>query len=696
MVIIVSDFMVSTLTPYHSGQTSSRPHRWAIEHPLEGKPFVSWDGEGITPPKAHQQDYVMLGTSARATPLRNHFGIPTLDALAYIIQVERENPDAIHVAFAFSYDTEMILKDIPPGRMRRLYKTGVIKWEGYRIEYRRGKWLQITQSALTVSGSIPTEESGETVTDGLLRSGIRGKVTCRIWDVWSFFSCPFIDAVKDYCPDTSPEVISRITSGKLSRGSFTIADLPEMAEYMAEELRLLVEMMDVLRGRLYGAGLRITHWQGPGALASFSLKEHDTERFMTRDHSDEMLKAFMYAYAAGRFELFQMGHYHGTVHQYDIRSAYPNAIRHLPNLNGSSWARWQGERIRSNDFSIFRIRFIHGRLLTSLPMPYFYRDEKHAIHFPNHVEGWYWAPEAAMAQGMPGAEILEGWVLRHDGSKPFAWVEDVYSERAAMKKAGNASQLAYKLLLNSIYGKTAQRVGWEKYDGPPKWHQLEWAGWITSYTRAMLYGAMLSAHNQGGLLGVETDGIYSTVPLDLPIGEKLGEWEHTSCDEMIYLQSGFYFRKIDGSWYVKDSDGMDTEKENAKYRGFDRGSITIEQTISALSRWRPWEDSDAEIVGTTTRFLTMGTYLRMHNPEMWRRVWATELRTVKLGRDGKRIHVASLCPMCAKEISPADSPHPLYVSRPPGGHSRPHSIPWLGGERNPFREQATDLTNVSV
>jgi hypothetical protein len=204
----------------------------------------------------------------------------------------------------------------------------------------------------------------------------------------------------------------------------------------------------------------------------------------------------------------------------------------------------------------------------------------------------------------------------------------------------------------------------------------------------MLFGAMMLAHARDALIGVETDAVFTSEPLPLDVGEGLGQWDHTTYDELIYLQSGFYFRKVNGSWFMRDDNGVETEREYAKFRGFDRGSITLEDTIRALASWRPWDGETAQIVGTTTRFLTMGTYLRMHDPNTWRRVWASEMRTVKLGQDGKRIHVPSLCPLCAQGVSLADAMHPLFVSRPPGGRSRPHSLPWLAGTRNEFREQS--------
>jgi len=96
---------------------------------------------------------------------------------------------------------------------------------------------------------------------------------------------------------------------------------------------------------------------------------------------------------------------------------------------------------------------------------------------------------------------------------------------------GNPAQVALKLCMNSMYGKLAQRIGWDPINRRlPPWHQLEWAGWVTSYTRAKLFN-MLRRIPFKHLIAVETDGIYTTMnPARLGIehSETLGGWEITS------------------------------------------------------------------------------------------------------------------------------------------------------------------------
>lgn len=201
----------------------------------------------------------------------------------------------------------------------------------------------------------------------------------------------------------------------------------------------------------------------------------------------------------------------------------------------------------------------------------------------------------------------------------------------------------------------AQRLGWQEGEPLPRFHQLEMAGWVTSYTRMMLYSAITKAG--GNVIAVETDAVFSTKPLDLDCGPGLGQWELTEHEWITYLQSGTY-------WYP---DPKRPGEVTAKYRGFDKDSISHEDAMQWLRRG----DFSQPLVGTTTRFIGAGTGLGspLH------RCWVTDSRDLSPGKVGKRVHIAEGCNACIHGRSPAEALHPMIcVSR--GGHSQPHALPW--------------------
>ena len=642
MTLVLPPVEVVDYVPYHRGRTA--------RDPLD-KPFIAWDGEGITPDGQTRQHFVLFGNSAGYSVEGRK--LSTDECLALILTTEQEHPNAIHVGFSFGYDVEMMLCDLPIRHLEILKRKGHVIWHGYRIEFKRSKWFQISKR-------------------------VRGEqVAARIWDVWGFFQSSFVAAIKDNIGNI-PE-LARIEAGKSGRKQFSYDELDSgyIREYWKTELDLTVKMMNNLRERLYAADLTIRQWHGPGAIATYAFRTRGMAAAMNHDIPEQVNTAAQYAYAGGRFELFRVGHTPDPVYAYDIRSAYPSAIVDLPDLSNGSWFHNPDpDPAHLARFGVYRIRFTSPAVLSDKPMPYFYRDPRYAIHFPNVVEGWYWTPEAQLAAFMPNdAHIIEGWEYGEDGTRPFAWVRDVYETRAQWKRDGNPSQMALKLLLNSLYGKMAQRVGWEAKGSAPTWHQLEWAGFVTSTARAKIFRAMLLAYGRRALIGVETDGIFSAQPLPLDIGPGLGQWEAETYDAMIYLQSGFYFKRNGEEW-------------TAKYRGFDKASVSQADAMRVLREWEPWTGEAGTLHGTTTRFATMGAYLAAKEPERQRNTWTTSPRSLVIGGDGKRIHRHNACPQCVEKVSPADAMHTTTVSKPIGGMSLRHSLPWLhASDPNPYREK---------
>ncbi len=592
------------------------------------RPFVAWDGEGISYTPGEAQSYVLFGASTGdyiKAPDGKTLG--TVDCFDLLLNVERQNPDCIHVGFGMTYDYNMILRDLDRRHLWRLYRHNVVRWQGYRIELRPHKWLALRKA----------------------------KTALRLFDVWGFFQSSFVVACERFLGADDPE-LDAIRAGKMARSEFTFDQLNrEIVPYWQGELRLLLRLMNSLRNDLATAGFSLASWHGPGAIANAVLRQHKIGAFKN-DCPRDIQRAAQFGYAGGRFELFRCGLYRGSVYEYDINSAYPTAIAGLPNLAGADWE--YVDRYEPGSFGIWHIRHVvRGVTFSgfSTPQPFFHRDKSGHVCYPTNTEGWYWTPEAAFANPL---EIKGGWVLRHDGSKPFDFVPEMYERRREWKQQGISAEKALKLALNSLYGKMAQRTGWNKYGDPiPRWHQLEWAGFVTSTTRAALWAAI--SQKPESVIAVETDAVFTTEPLNLPIGGGLGQWELSEFDWICYIQSGLYYAGKEG-------------KTVAKYRGFDKGSLPynrVERYLGNLDQGR----TNARLFGATTRHIGMGMALR--TKAVWNS-WETNRRRVEIGGGGKRSHVPRLCQACREGRGFLDGLHPLAVTAH-GGKSHPHAIPWL-------------------
>lgn len=588
-----------------------RPNRNPTSHghalnKFERGHFVAWDGEGVTD-QSGKHKYIMLCNSLFGSSLINPAGLSTSDCLQQILEVGERNPKAIHVCFGASYDVNMILGDCARSEVEAI-------WDGhwtlicdgaYAVQYRARKSFSLRRGKPkygNVAGKLTRLDSATGVV---------------LWDVFGFFQSTFVEACEKYLGVDYPE-LEFIREQKQRRQQFTVDELADIERYCLLECRTLEALMIKLREYLEVAELPIKRWDGAGACAAALL-----QREKILDHKRDCMAAVndaaQYAYAGGRMELARYGHAPNTpVYHYDINSAYPTAMCRLPSLRSGEFIRGEGSYQIGLPFSLYRIRF---RFNDCVMYPFFWRADNCSIYYPQEGEGWYWQPEVeaareAMKQGILSGDmtILESFhFVAKSSVSPFAFLPRLYEQRKQWKAEGIGAEKVLKLAINSLYGKTAQQAGGERTGGPPRYHQLEWAGYVTSYTRAMLYRAMLPALADRQIIMCATDGIYSLVPLPaLTLGDKLGQWEFAEHSGITVVQSGVY--------WTHDKDGQ----PRAFCRGFDRGSLHIDEIV------KQWRRKKSSYDASLTRFVTMGSALAGRESFKRWREWRTVPRILSL------------------------------------------------------------------
>lgn len=620
----------------YSGEVKPKPKHESIERkkrrksvPYGSRRFVVWDGEADT--REGRSNYVLFGNSdgweLSGSSLRS------IDCLRFISSTGLVDSQVIHVSFAFKFDVNMLVQDFPKSKVQQLKTEGACWVEEFRLEFLPSKWFRIWDSVRHIN--------------------------IVIYDIFTYFMSSAVKAWKEYLGN-DPRV-EQVSKGKDRRDSFVYEELETLIRpYFRLELELYVCLVERLREYLATADIYPKQWYGPGTIAGQLLRTR-TKNLIRRDLPEEVLEASQYAYFGGRFEQFKTGSYKGPVYSYDIRSAYPHALRLLPDLHTGEWVHSLGEPETLVDFALYRISFdydksgapFHGR--SHIPMPFPFRDTKTQIHYPNKVSGWYWGCEVRAAKEWFRFDISESYVFEtSDDSRPFAFLEEMYQTRRQWKSDGNQAQLALKLGLNSIYGKLAQRVGWdEERNEPPRWHQLEYAGFATAYCRSMVYRAIMQ--NPMSIIAVETDGLFSLEPLNLPLGSELGKWEAEYYDGIVYVQSGVY-------WLSRWKPHRGFEWYKARIRGFGTGELDIRDALNRAPTLTP-------ITGKTHRFAGFNGYL-------YRDSWLTWIDTEHVaiwGGNGKRAHARKLCNKCQ---GGNDKLHDLIIMRPWGGESHPHHLFW--------------------
>lgn len=675
---------LSDVTVENLPKVTTRDER---DTPLEKRRIIAWDGEGMKLDGPDMpQNYVMFGCSAERDMVLVGRDLKTMELLEYIIAVGERYPNAVHVGYGFRYDANMIIKGLPDKYLRTLklnngevtFRLGNIRW---RIHILPGKSFRVTK-----------RWSRDKVNRGK-RSG-DGYVSVKIDDMASFFACPFIDACEsilgDVLTDDDREVISH---GKAARKDNLWNDLPDVKRYWRAEILLMEKMAVKFRDVMFEAGIRLRDWYGPGAIASYLIsKRRLRDHLQNEPVVSEVHEASKIAYAGGRFEMYRVGRIEGPVYGLDINSAYPAALSMAPSLglDHGEWVNVVNPDV-IEEFGVYRITYNHGgraRPIEYAAMPLFHRDVKGSISFPQYVNGWYWSPEAVNAaeigKRVPGSvTIHEGWVWRHDDTRPFEFLRDMFEERLRLGKK-NVLSMPYKLGPNSMYGKLAQRVGWdEKHRLPPKSHCLPLAGWITSYCRANLFKVMVQIP-PSKLIAVETDGIYTTMPVEklvLDTGGGLGQWGCDSYDEMLYLQNGVYHRRDGNEWLAP------------KARGLDIASVSKDVVADYFKNCGSGEFPNL-IVQMRERFIGLNAaYVRGKGVRVkdYLGKWEAGERVMEPGGKGKRAHISKTCVECQMGMTAWDAPHRLAIrTRSMGEMSTPHNLPWenvtVPDEMEQFRE----------
>ena len=498
----------------------------------------------------------------------------------------------------------MMLRDQPRDIMQRILSGQPTFVGQYRIQFRKGKMLRITDRDT--------------------------KRTRTLFDVFTFFGGSFVKACREYLG--SSDLLDEIAAMKLQRSTFTADRQAEVERYMGQELSMLVDLMSTLRVRLASVDIHPAMWHGPGAVASTVLKRHGVKAHKG-DYSDDFRRVAEGAYYGGRFEQFQRGTYEGLVYQYDIRSAYPAAMRLLPSLANATWAHHHGSPDRIEPYGLY-----HVNCRTEHPYGYLPHRRGSGIYYPRWAQGWYWGVE------IPDETTVDEFYTSHGLGEelPFRFVGSMYEQRAELKRDGRPEQLALKLALNSLYGKLAQSKGAQRNEQTSVWklpsfHEVVWAGLITAITRRTISDGLHSV-SPDSIIATETDSIFSLEPLPLDMGPHLGQWDCEMLEGIKYIQSGVSLVKKQGEWTYKT-------------RGF-----TPPVKGSEVSIWSDFlSKGDKGVLKLRqTRF---GTDVRQtHFGEWYETIHRLSLRD---DPNMKRRH--SWCPRCEAGLTYADCLHPMMV-----------------------------------
>lgn len=602
--------------------------------------FIAWDGEGVnpkTPSIQGEQWYSYLANSEGFTLTNYTRRLSTEECFSILIESAKKYPAATNVIFGGSYDVNMWLRDIPEEYLRELYADGKTDWKNYRIEYVPRKTFTLRQYD---TPKFLQDKKGDWHPNY--------KTSFLLWDVFSFFGCRFIDALKEY--KVGLDYLAMIEAGKQERNDFSVERLESfIIPYCNKEIDLLKQLMEQLQSDLQTANLPVSRWDGAGAIATSLMKREGIKAHLGKTEVPAHIQeAFQHAFSGGRIECLLYGHTESTVYHYDINSAYPYAMLDLPSMHGGAWEE-QGAAITSTKI-LNRIEHMKEEVIIvsdisfnfpgHMPMyPFTNRDLGGGITYPSNGRNWIYGIEVVNAAKV--IPHIEQYITIHKTytfhpstkDKPFSFIRELFQLRKEWKRQGIGAQKIVKTGINSLYGKLIQHTGYKESDRKkeiadptPPFFQLQWAGYITAKTRSSMF--LVAMQSPEETICFATDGVFSRVPLNLTTGSDLGEWEYEVHPDFTIVQSGVY-------WY-SDMDGNLT----SKYRGFDHATVQREDVLRSWREghflYRNYTTGLGVRGASSTRFITLGSALAGGERfKLWC-TWHRSDRDLKMFASGKR------------------------------------------------------------
>ena len=667
--------------PYHNGKP---------QNDAKNRRFISCDMETYTPETDSvspvPQCVMLFGFSC----CENHYitgpDLTSKEFLTLIQEVAEQHAQAIFFGFGFKFDTNFLLKDLPKKVIVKIFKhDGGVSYQGIRYEFLQGKYLRISS---TKSKGDPDRHKSWSIT---------------IYEVQNWFSnASLLDAYQAQIGEDEDYLFVAGPTGKAKRSEFKYEELYTIVlPYWKVEQRMYVRLMERMRKLVLDAGLFLPRaWYGPSALIARVYEKQNLKRHLRPGREeildDEYIRACQRAYFGGRFEQFRGGFHDGPIYQYDIVSAYPAAMLELWSWIGTRYDYVDGNSLDRTvpmpaqyRFSVWDIRYTNRQRDTAFlaPMPFPHRMKSGAVLFPHATQTTVWSPELEMHWQNPDVEIIGGYVITPGTTeRPFEFYGDLFRRRALLKRIGNPAQYAIKIAINSGYGKVAQRAGAKltrKGWRIPPYHQLDWAGYITSHCRARIWRAIVCV-GWKNVISVETDGIFTTKPIlrdtlpvtrctpSITLGEDLGQWESTNWEGMIAVQSGIYWLKSGTEW------------TKAKQRGLRRiGSkgITASDALAFLAEYV--SDPTRVMISKTKTFHGIGDVLK----PLWL-CWTEQKRELTFAGTGKRQHARAFGGQPHKELVPLAN-RSLGFTRMEV--SWPHPLPWSPYGDFSYKEMIDEL-----
>jgi hypothetical protein len=282
-------------------------------------------------------------------------------------------------------------------------------------------------------------------------------------------------------------------------------------------------------------GLYVARWLSSGYVAEKILIKYGIVIPKLDETPEAVNEIATNATFGSRIELVRRG-FIPNVYQYDIRSAYPFAFSNLPEITKGKWI--QSKKLHKNALlGFFKIRCNIPKTKHISPFPFLASTK---LLFPNgKFDTFVTLAELRACENSLWYEILDSWQYFDDSPiYPYKeFIQSMYDKRQKLKDEKNPLELPFKIILNSIYGKTGQgeraNVRMGNLLNPIIFST------INGMCRAQIYKFIIDNNIERDVCMIYTDAITTTRNLNLN-SKKLGDFSLDGQGEAYLLQNGFY------------------------------------------------------------------------------------------------------------------------------------------------------------
>lgn len=416
--------------------------------------------------------------------------------------------------YNLTYDAEVILKLLGSELFRyKNTKHLEFEFEEYKIQYYPAKCLKIN----------------------------KGHHTVLFYDISQFYHSSLQQAYENNIGKLDHDYIALKQKRNEFSSTFYRRNTTVIRNYCIQDCILTKELSEKWIMLFHNAfGFYPLKWVSSGYLAEKVLINHGIEipkfDFIPYEIQDLALRS----YFGGRFEILKRG-FIGTAYLYDINSAYPYAITKIPDFTRGRWIKRKSIH-KDAKVGFFKIR---ANIPDDKYIPPFPFRARNNILFPSgKFETYTTLPELQACEDSRYYEIIDSWqFIPESETCPYKdFIERLYRKRLELKVKNNPMQAPIKIILNSIYGKTGQKVN--RVIGN-LFNPVIFA-FITGFARAQLYRFAIDNGLERDTVSFATDSICTTKKLDAD-SNQLGKFSFEgSANDVFYLQNGFY--RFNGKW----------------------------------------------------------------------------------------------------------------------------------------------------